>query len=161
MKTDFSLMPTGRSGRPRRPIEIMMAPMIDVIFLLLVFFLATSSFQIPEKLLPSGVSEMSAQSGQSDRPPDPNMEIIDRVIIKGSYANGRATWTLNDIQLTDVTQLRNRLEALGKLQPDAPVIIDPDGQVPIGEVVMVYDAARQVGLSRVSMATRNLTKGVQ
>lgn len=161
MKSDFSLAPTGRSGRPRRPIEIMMAPMIDVIFLLLVFFLATSSFQIPEKLLPTGVSEISAPTGQSDRPPpEPNPDAIEQVIIKGLLANGRTTWLLNNIPLTDVPQVQERLRALSQVQPDVPVIIDPDGKVPVGEVVAVYDAARAVGLSRVFMATRQPTKGL-
>ena len=42
----------------RRAVSLNMTPMIDVIFLLLVFFLATSSFQVVEKLLPSSVSKV-------------------------------------------------------------------------------------------------------
>jgi biopolymer transport protein ExbD len=37
----------------RRP-DVMMTPMIDVVFLLLVFFLATASFDRLEQILPSG-----------------------------------------------------------------------------------------------------------
>ena len=69
MRKDYSLTPTTRDGKPRRPIEIVMTPMIDVIFLLLVFFLATSSFQLVELLMPSGVSETEDNAGNTEAPP--------------------------------------------------------------------------------------------
>ena len=55
-----------------------MTPMIDVVFLLLVFFVWTASFQIVEQILPS---EMSAQFGsdssdQVDPPPPKDFEDV-------------------------------------------------------------------------------------
>ena len=41
----------------RRELEIKMTPMIDVVFLLLVFFVWTASFQAIEYLLPSSLSQ--------------------------------------------------------------------------------------------------------
>ena len=47
MKTNYS------NPRGRTSLDNMMTPMIDVVFLLLIFFLTTASFQRLEKLLPS------------------------------------------------------------------------------------------------------------
>ena len=63
MRRDFSLSPAGRSGRPRKPIELLMTPMIDVIFLLLVFCLTTRSFQVLLQLMPRSVSHAIPASG--------------------------------------------------------------------------------------------------
>ena len=155
MRRDFSLSPAGRSGRPRKPIELMMTPMIDVIFLLLVFFLTTSSFQLVEHLLPSAVSDESAATGSSDQPPpEPTQDAIDQVVIKLKLAGQRPVATINGSELADFSQLKARLLALGSVGADVPVIIDPAGDVPAKDVVQAYDWARQVGLSRVYLATR-------
>ncbi len=158
MRTDYSLSSTSRSGRPRQPIEIMMAPMIDVIFLLLVFFLTSSSFRKPEKMLPSGMAQIAETTGQSDVPPEISDDKMDQIIIKATYENGLTTWALNSVRPLDLAQLHSRLDSLGKLQRDVPVIIDPDGSVPIGEVISAYDSARSVGLTRVHLATRKRTE---
>ncbi len=155
MRRDFSLASAGRSGRPRKPIELMMTPMIDVIFLLLVFFLTTSSFQVIEQLMPSAVSDASAASGSSgDPPPVPSQDAIDQVIIHLKLVGAQPVASLNGSDLPEYSQLKQRLRALSAARADVPVIIDPAGDVPAKDVVIAYDWARQVGLSRVYLATR-------
>ncbi len=156
MRRDFSLSPVGRSGRPRKPIELMMTPMIDVIFLLLVFFLTTSSFQVLEQLLPSAVSQTNATASGSevDPPPVPDQDAIDQVVVKLKRLGGRSVAALHGSELADFSQLRERLRAISEVRADVPVIIDPTGEVPVKDVVLAYDWARQVGLSRVYFATR-------
>ena len=66
---------TGRSS-----MELKMTPMIDVVFLLLVFFLWTSSFDLPEFDLPSSLAEPPAGlSDVDDRQPPP--EAFDELVI--------------------------------------------------------------------------------
>lgn len=155
MRRDFSLSPTGRSGRPRKAIELMMTPMIDVIFLLLVFFLTTSSFQVPEQLMPSALSDASAASGSSDQPPPvPTQDAIDQVIVKLTLVGVQPVASVNGSDLPEFSQLKQRLRALSVARADVPVIIDPAGEVPAKDVIIAYDWARQVGLSRVYLATR-------
>lgn len=155
MRRDFSLSPAGRSGRPRKPIELMMTPMIDVIFLLLVFFLTTSSFQVLEQLMPSAVSDASAASGSSDEPPPvPAQDAVDQVIIKLKLVGVQSVASVNGSDLPEFSQLKQRLRALSTARADVPVIIDPAGEVPAKDVIIAYDWARQVGLSRVYLATR-------
>lgn len=156
MRRDFSLASAGRSGRPRKPIELMMTPMIDVIFLLLVFFLTTSSFQVIEQLLPSAVSEASPPTGSSASPPQqPTQDALDQVIIKLRMAGQQAIATLNGVDLPELSLLKERLRSISAAQADVPIIIDPEGGVPAENVVSAYDWARQAGLARVYLATRN------
>lgn len=153
MRTEFSLN-SGRGGKPRRPIEIMMTPMIDVIFLLLVFFLTTSSFQVAERLLPSGVSNMSPPSGQvNQNPPEPSDDQIEQIIVKIGMGGDVPTITING-GTVEMTELLPRFQAVFAARPDVPVIIDPDAKVAAKHVVAIYDNARQSGLSRVYLATR-------
>lgn len=155
MRRDFSLSPAGRSGRPRKPIELMMTPMIDVIFLLLVFFLTTSSFQVLEQLMPSAVSEASSTSGSSDQPPPvPTQDAVDQVIVQLKLVGAQPVANVNGSDLPEFSQLKQRLRALSIARADVPVIIDPAGEVPAKDVIVAYDWARQVGLSRVYLATR-------
>ncbi len=155
MKRDFSLSPVGRSGRPRKPIELMMTPMIDVIFLLLVFFLTTSSFQIIEQLLPSAVSQSSTPSGNSPKPlQEPTQDALDQIVVKLRMQQSAVSATVNGIALDNLTDLRDRLQAISQLRADVPVVIDPEGEVLAQTVVLAYDWARQAGLTRVYMAIR-------
>lgn len=155
MRRDFSLSPVGRSGRPRKPIELMMTPMIDVIFLLLVFFLTTSSFQVVEQLLPSSISQSSPAAGSLDQPPPvPTQDVLDQIVVKLKLNGPQTIVNLNGQDLPEFAQLRTRLRAISQVRADVPVIIDPDGQVAAKEVISAYDWARQAGLSRVYLATR-------
>ncbi len=49
-------------NRGRRRLEIQMTPMIDVVFLLLIFFIWTSSFQIAEYALQSNISDATGSA---------------------------------------------------------------------------------------------------
>lgn len=155
MRTEYSLSGNHRSGRPRRPLEIMMTPMIDVIFLLLIFFLTTSSFQMIEQLLPSGVSRISPAGGAVDAPPpEPTQDALDQVIIELENSPTGAVARLNGVLLPALEQLQQSLQAISQVRPDVPVVIDPQPAVKAADVVAAYDWARQAGLSRVYLATR-------
>jgi biopolymer transport protein ExbD len=161
MRRDFSLSPAGRSGRPRKPIELMMTPMIDVIFLLLVFFVTTSSFQVMEQLLPSTLSESQSPIGNAAEPPPvPTQDALDQIVIRLKIVNQRAVANLNGSDLESFEQLPGRLRAISAVRADVPVIIDPEGQVPAKDVVHAYDWARQSGLSRVHLAIAGGSDGV-
>jgi biopolymer transport protein ExbD len=153
MKQDYSLNPTTRSGRPRRPVEIAMTPMIDVIFLLLVFFLATSSFQKVENLLPAGISqEASSEQGSSSDPPPTTDEMVEQVVIKISGDADSTEITLNDSPIADLATLAQRLQTISEIKTDLPVIVDPSPDVPVETAIAAYDAARQAAFLRVYFA---------
>lgn len=155
MRQVYSLAKSTRTGRPRRPIEIMMTAMIDVIFLLLVFFLATSSFQVIEKLMPSGLSKTSEAAGAGeDVEIDPTDDAIEQVVIRLKLEADRTVAEMNGVALPDFRSLKDRLKGLSLARADVPVVIDPASEVLAGDVVRAYDWARQAGLARVYLATR-------
>lgn len=147
---------------PHRPgrstIELQMTPMIDVVFLLLVFFLWTSSFDLPEFDLPSALAEPPAGlADQGDDPPPP--EAFDELVITvGRFAPADVrpsqpfVLTLNGETIPDVELLQNRLAQIVELGAQPPVIIDPEPETDIGAVITIYDLARDVGLNRVLFA---------
>ncbi|MCA9186606.1 MAG: biopolymer transporter ExbD [Pirellulaceae bacterium] len=144
MRTTF-LRPGGR-----RPLEIPMTPMIDVVFLLLVFFLWTASFQLPEQNLPVVIS-MAAGSGAVTETP-PEQPDFDLIAVRLLRQDERLITTLNGQHLTDLGDLQGRLEGLANVRADLPVVIDPAADVPVGDVVDVYDTVRIVGFNQVQFA---------
>ena len=95
MKTNYS------SPRGSTSLDNMMTPMIDVVFLLLVFFLTTASFQRLEKLLPSSVSASSDSTlGESqDTPPVPPQEDIHDCVIKIRRLENQIEYQWNGVRV--------------------------------------------------------------
>lgn len=136
----------------RGNMEIKMTPMIDVVFLLLVFFLWTASFQIVEQTLPSQLSEVSGTSPTPSETPPPVEEDFDKVVVRVRWVNGRPQWTINQMDMTDLKQVRTRLETIAAVKQDAPVILHPDQEVPLGHVIDLYDLTRLVGFEEIQFA---------
>ncbi len=128
-----------------------MTPMIDVVFLLLVFFVWTASFQIVEQILPS---ELSAQMGSEPAEvtePTPESD-YDEVVVKIGWDGTQPNWSLNDEAVGDIGALIERLTIISNVRSDKPVILDPEDQVPLGFVIEAYDASKVAGFSKVSFA---------
>ena len=139
--------------RSSRKLGFNMTPMIDVVFLLLIFFVWTASFQIVEQILPS---QMSSQLG--DKPaeltePPPEAD-FDNVVIKIGWNGTEPSWQLNEQDLASVDQLQENLTAISALKPDAPVILDPAGTVPLGYVIEAFDLSKLSGFEKVSFAVK-------
>ena len=132
-------------------IDSAMTPMIDVVFLLLVFFVWTASFQIVEQILPS---EMSALTGsdaieQVDPPPPKDFE---DVVVRIGWDGLSPTWRINGQPLASLAAVEQQLTAISELQVDAPVILHPDPIVPLGFVIEAYDIAKISGFEQVAFA---------
>lgn len=138
----------------RRPLELQMTPMIDCVFLLLVYFLWSSSFIPQEYLLPGELSAApaTAPGGSNDEPPPPEADFEDVVVRLHRSAAG-VTWQLNDQDVPTLANLQTLLARISGIKQDAPVVLHPDEEVPLGDVIDVYDIARQVGFEKVQFAT--------
>ena len=128
-----------------------MTPMIDVVFLLLVFFVWTFSYQAIEAILPS---RLAAQTGG---PADQPIEItpeqdFDQVVIRLDWENGAVAWRMNDSTVAGSDQLRAALQQIHGIQPQAPIIVHPAPEVPLGFVIQAYDLSRVAGFTKVSLA---------
>ncbi len=126
-----------------------MTPMIDVIFLLLVFFVCTASFRTVEESLPATLSWAGATAEQ---PVEPELLDLDQVIVRIHWRDGTLEWRVNDRPLESLAEVREVLAGVAAVQADLPVILDPDGEVPIEAVIDVYDLCRRVGLVRVQFS---------
>jgi biopolymer transport protein ExbD len=142
-------VPSSYSHAPDRA-EVAMTPMIDVVFLLLIFFLWSSSFQAIETILPSQLSASGGVGGDADLLDEDFERIVIRVIAQPEGVD----WQLNGQPIVSLAELRAKLKTLSAIKPDLPVIIDPAEEVPFGPVIDVYDTSLGVGLSNIQFATR-------
>jgi len=121
--------------------QINLTSLIDVVFLLLIFFMVATSFLDPEKEI--GIELPEAQSGvAAEQMPD---EIIINVL-----RDGRLIVSGTEV---DRTGLRSALERAARLDPDTPVTIRGDRQVAHEQVVGVMDACGLAGLTNLAVGT--------
>ena len=136
----------------RTSIDLQLTPMIDCVFLLLVYFIWSSSFTIAEQSLPSQLSPLPSGGGPVvDTVPDP-IEDFEPLVIRLSLESGRVAWTVRDVPMQSLAQLRDSLATAARIKRDAPVILHPDPDVPLGDVIDVYDLARLVGFEKIQFA---------
>jgi len=128
--------------RAREELELNLTPLIDVVFLLLIFFMVSTTFQKE-----SAISLQLPKS--SEDPVEVPAEQLEVVV------NAAGKFFINDTELvnTDIETLRQALFDLTSGQRDIPITIRADAQTPHQAVVTAMDAAAQLGLSRMSIAT--------
>jgi len=136
----------------REPLDVKMTPMIDVVFLLLIFFVWTASFHIVEHILPSSVSEPDGNDSLSPHEPPPREADFHDVVVRVLWANGRVSWRVGEETLNDLAGVEAKLARIFQANAEAPVIIDPDNATPLGHVIDVYDLSRRVGFGEVQFA---------
>ena len=134
-------------------LELKMTPMIDVVFLLLVFFVWTSSFELPEFDLPGSLAElpMGAAEATTDTLP---VEKFDEIIIRLLWQVEGTQIMLNGQPLDRMSDIQDRLTEITSLGVQPPVIVDPDEKVTMAFAVQAYDAARAAGVDRVLFAAK-------
>lgn len=138
--------------RPRRrgDPEINLTSLIDVVFLLLLFFILTTSFN-RESALRIDLPKASEQATVEEQKP-----IMLSIDAAGEfYVDGR------QVVNTQVESLKRVLRAALGERKDPPLIISADAKTPHQAVVTAMDAARQVGLIHLSIATKEPAGGAQ
>ena len=157
MKSNYSTRKNGAS------VDSMMTPMIDVVFLLLVFFLATSSFQKLEKALPSSIAtapETQQQGNATQQEQLQNFSDLSDVVIrilssKNALSPNQVEYTINGESIASLDLLINRMTRILKARSDIPLIIDPEDNVAVGEAIRIYDLAKANGSVSVFMSARS------
>ena len=142
--------PSMLSGRGE--LALNMTPMIDVVFLLLVFFVWTTGSQLPEFLLPSKLSAASGSGPPAEHLPPPPEADFDPVVVRVQWHAGRPIWQVNDTPQASLPEVRSKLTAIARIKRDAPVVLHPDPDVPLGDVIDVYDVSRLVGFEKIQFA---------
>jgi biopolymer transport protein ExbD len=126
-----------------------MTPMIDVVFLLLIFFISASANQIREFLLPTELATGSIESTESE----PQEKPLGEVWLKLKRLDDQTIVELNDREYAQFDQLRQTLTELAALAPEIPVILDINEDVPLGEMIRTYDTCLAAGFQSINFAT--------
>ena len=126
--------------RQHKP-EIQMSPLIDIIFLLLLFYAVTTTFVTDERLklkLPEAKTAEDAGISRDERPPEVKV------------ATDGTIWI--DDRIVPESQLEDRIRELVERAPDDGIILKGDKGADYGVVVHVLDVARSVGAKGIQMS---------
>jgi biopolymer transport protein ExbD len=130
-----------RGTRPGPP-DINLTPLIDVVFLLLIFFMVSTTFKDDARLR----LQLPEASGE----PADQVEVAQIEVAIDQW--GR--YYVNDDQVVDQTleTLQRVMAEKSAGQGDLPVLIKADAKTPHQAVMRALDAAAQLGLTRVGFA---------
>jgi biopolymer transport protein ExbD len=126
----------------RHSVDINLTPLIDVVFLLLIFFMVSTTFKDEARL------RIQLPEAQGEDAPAEEPEMIRLVIDRA----GR--FYVDDQAVTDrrpITLVRALTGALGE-RKGLPVLIQADANTPHQAVMTALDAASQAGLFRIAFS---------
>lgn len=126
-----------------------MTPMIDVVFLLLIFFVVASVGQIPDELLPASIAEGTSNQVQ---PVVPDQLIpAQEIKIQLSRTADQLIIQLNNSIVTG-EQLQQRLSQLAQIDLSSRVILDVEDEVLVQHFMTVYERCQVLGFQNISFA---------
>jgi biopolymer transport protein ExbD len=129
-----------------------MTPMIDVVFLLLVFFICASVGGTADHLLPAvlkGSSEPAEIVKPADEPDDWEHPAIHIRIVPDDVG---MQILLNEQKLADTDALTDRLTRLAAVDPDSRIILDIHDEIQVQQFVSVYDLCQSLKFQNISFA---------
>ncbi|BCX81110.1 biopolymer transport protein ExbD [Methylomarinovum caldicuralii] len=126
----------------RERLELSLTPMIDVVFLLLIFFMVTTTFERQAQLKLELPQAKSAVQSPRQKP----LEVV--IDAAGHYYIGE-----HELVNTRLETLKRAMQRALQQGVRPVVVIVADKRTPHQAVIRVLDAARQLGLSHISFAT--------
>ncbi len=119
--------------------EIDLTPMLDVVFIMLIFFIVVASF-----IKEAGVEVNRPDDNQPDDPQDSTSILVE-------IASDNQIWMEN--RRVDIRAVRANIQRLLAEDPEAPVTVKVEKGAEAGIVVDVADAARESGVAAVNWAS--------
>jgi len=117
--------------------EVNLTPMLDVVFIMLIFFIVTASF-----VKESGIEVNRQYASQAEEKKSANIFI--------AIAENGQVWI--DKRMVDVRAVRANIERLHAENPQGSVVIQADRDSKNGVLVQVLDAAKAAGVEKVALA---------
>jgi len=127
-------------NKKRKPLELSLTPMIDVVFLLLIFFMVTTTFT-KESMIKIQLPQAEGLSRTQDK------QLVLTIDQAGQYfLDGKA--------ITDKTKsaLANALDKVANKQ--RALLINADARAPIQSAITVLDIASKKGFKNITFATQ-------
>ncbi|GEA61493.1 ExbD/TolR family protein [Vibrio comitans] len=131
-------MRLGRRRERNEEAQVDMTSMLDIVFIMLIFFIVTSSF-----VRESGVEVNRPQAAHATNQKDAGIFI----------AITDTNQVYIDKRLVDVERVQATLESMIIDKPDASVVIQADKFAFNGTVVEVMDGAKGAGIEKIALAT--------
>jgi len=116
-----------------------MTPMLDIVFIMLIFFIVTTSF-----VKQSGIEVEKPQASSAKR--DKQVNIIIAITKNGEI------WI--DKHPVDIRALRSTIEQLHADRPEGSLIINADQHSQNGVLVQVMDQAKLAGIEKISIGAQ-------
>jgi len=118
--------------------EVDMTPMLDIVFIMLIFFIVTTSF-----IKEAGIEIVRPNDNQSEAPPNPTSPILIRISETGDVSIGG--------RLIDVAAVQANVETERSKKPKAAVIVQVAESAKTGILVSVVDQAKKAGVPQVTV----------
>ncbi len=118
--------------------EINITPMLDIVFIMLIFFIVTTSF----------VKEIAMDVNRPSNAPVKEQKLSEVIAIE-ILPSGEI---LVQKRLTDIRAVRANIESALASKPEATVVVISDRDADAGLLVQVIDQARVAGADNVSLA---------
>ncbi len=123
--------------------DVNLTPLIDVVFLLLIFFMVSTTFNRQNEI---SVNLPKASTDLSTAKDDPLTIAID--------AQGRYYVNNREVVNTQAATLKRAVKLAASDREDPPLIISADANTPHQAVVTAMDVVRQLGFMHLSIATQ-------
>lgn len=133
-----------RRGRSREEPEINFIPLIDVLLVILIFLMVTTTYSKFAEL------KINLPAAQGEQAKTKSSEITVAVSASGEMAVGEAK-----LAAGDKAALLNKLKDDAAGKSDVIVIVNADAKATHQSVVTVMEAAREAGLNQLTFATRS------
>lgn len=120
--------------------KINLTPMLDVVFIMLIFFIVTATF-----VKETGLDVNQPEDDEVQEPDPDKRSIVVRITNHDRIIIAQRT--------VDLRAVRANIERLSAENPEAPVIIQPHPDSTTDAMIHVMDSARQAGVYNISFAT--------
>ena len=131
-------------GREKEPLEINLVPLIDVMMVILIFLMITTTYNKYTEL------QINLPSAQAERQPERPNEITVLVNAQGQYVVNRSA-----VPFRTVEQLADELRKAGAGLKEPVVVITADAAATHQSVIRVMEASRLAGLSQITFTTQS------
>jgi biopolymer transport protein ExbD len=131
-------------GKEKEPLEINLVPMIDVMLVILIFLMITTTYSKYTEL------QINLPSAQAERQLERPNEITVLVNAQGQYVVNRTP-----VPFRTVEQLAEELRRAGAPLKEPIVVISADAAATHQSVIRVMEASRLAGLSQITFTTQS------
>jgi biopolymer transport protein ExbD len=131
-------------GKEKEPLEINLVPLIDVMMVILIFLMISTTYSKYTEL------QINLPSAQAERQLDRPNEVTVLVNAQGQYVVNKSA-----VPFRTVEQLSDELRKAGAGLKDPVVVITADAAATHQSVIRVMEAARLAGLAQITFTTQS------